>query len=115
MAILLWEPINTCRQAVLGTRKDGVLFELFLRPTCYRRGQHLLQIEVFGGPHHHDWGCFDAADQPMRYYHNEVCALLEAEAIAQVLWHDRYPTRLPPRHPTDPMVQQLLLAATAHA
>ncbi len=58
-------------------------------PTCYRRGPHKILIEVFGGPHHNKWGCFDDADQPVRYYHKSYIAKAEAETIAQVLMKDR--------------------------
>lgn len=64
-------------------------FSLERRPTCYRRGPWRLLVEVASGPGHTKWGCFDEADQPMRYYHNEECAKREAQSIADVLTADR--------------------------
>lgn len=78
------------QECVLGTQQDGVYFTLMHMPSCYRRGPYRLLVTVFGGPNHHKWGCFDADDQPMRWYHLKVNALEEAEALARVLWADRY-------------------------
>jgi hypothetical protein len=64
---------------------QGVRFSLSIHPTCYRRGMYRLLIEVFGGKYHHDWGCFDDADQPARNYHNHFVALVEADSIARIL------------------------------
>lgn len=77
-------------EAKLGREGDGVLFSLSYYPTCYRRGPWRLLVEVFDGPHHHEWGCFDEADQPMRNFHHRDNALGEAQAIADVLWKDRF-------------------------
>jgi len=71
---------------------DGARFEVVFQGTCYRRGPWKLLIEIAGGKHHHDWGCFgcfDEADQPMRYYHVEESWRAEAAAIAHVLVMDR--------------------------
>jgi hypothetical protein len=76
---------------VLGAENDGVLFTLGHYPTCYRRGPYRLIIEIPPGPHHHDWGCFDDQDQPMRWFHSKDNAKSESELIAQVLWRDRFP------------------------
>lgn len=76
--------------AILGTLQDGVRFSYSYRPTCYRRGPHCFLIEVLGGPHHHDWGCFDEADSPSRNYHDKQCGFDEMTRIAEVLWKDRY-------------------------
>lgn len=76
-------------EAQLGTAEDGATFRLEYYGTCYRRGRWRLMIEVHEGEHHHDWGCFDAADQPLRYFHDPSNALTEAEAIAAVLLADR--------------------------
>jgi hypothetical protein len=91
---LLWwksEEFPGLYEAVLGDFKggDGVRFSLEQRPSCYRRGQWKLLIEVCGGPNHFKWGCFDEADQPQRNYHIIGCALQEADAIAGVLEKDR--------------------------
>ena len=77
-------------EALLGTPADGVWFSLDHYPTCYRRGPWRLLIHVLPGEHHHAWGCFDEADQPMRYYHLRGNAISEANRIAAVLWRDRY-------------------------
>lgn len=66
---------------------DGVRFSLSMLPTCYRRGRHLLLIEL--ADRDHKWGGFDEQDQPMRYYHDLQHALGEAELIAEVLQKDR--------------------------
>jgi hypothetical protein len=87
--LLVWQHYDDYDEALLGTPNDGVRFELTYQATCYRRGRHKLLIEVCGSPAHHLWGCFDEADQPLRYYHYVANALLEAEAIAQVLQEDR--------------------------
>lgn len=68
---------------------DGVRFSHSVYPTCHRRGIHRLLIEVAEGDGHDLWGCFDDADQPMRWYHNENCMLCEAELIAEVLLRGR--------------------------
>ena len=68
---------------------DGVRFTLDYRATCYRRGPWHLIVEVARGVDHYKWGCFDAADQPERNYHSELCARVEAQAIADVLYRDR--------------------------
>jgi len=75
--------------AVLGNSEDGVVFAISSYPTCYRRGKWRLLITVYDGPHHHDWGCFDEADQPQRWYHDLNTAFAEAERIAKVLYEDR--------------------------
>lgn len=80
-----------CVETLLGNGEDGVLVTLDHRPTCYRRGPYRALIEVLGGKHHHDWGCFDEADQPERNYHGREAALSEIEAILDVLWKDRFP------------------------
>ena len=88
--LLKWEKRgNIWQDSRLGTKEDGVYFSLEYYPTCYRRGKWRLIVEVCSGPNHHKWGCFDSADQPMRYYHYEECAKKEAEALARVLWEDR--------------------------
>lgn len=69
---------------------DGVRFTLTHHPSCYRRGPWRLLVEVTEGRGHILWGCFDDADQPMRHYHSLSTATLEAQAIAHVLWNDRY-------------------------
>lgn len=78
------------RSALLGTHSDGVRFTIEHMPTCYRRGPYRLHIEVLLGEHHHQWGCFDAQDQPTRHYHKLEVALSEAQDIADVLWADRH-------------------------
>lgn len=80
--ILYWE-------ARIGKPGDGVGFQLGYYATCYRRGPWRLLIAVDMGDHHEQWGCFDAADQPMRYYHDPHNALGEAEKLAEVLLADR--------------------------
>jgi hypothetical protein len=67
---------------------DGVRFYLQIQQTCYRRGVFSLFIEV-ADEHHEKWGCFDEADQPMRYYHNYNCMFEEASSIAAVFLKDR--------------------------
>ena len=64
---------------------SGVTFTLECLPTCYRRGPWRLMVTVDHGPDHHRWGCFDDADQPMRYYHKLESAIAEADAIAHEL------------------------------
>lgn len=75
------------REAILQNPdgSPGVRFSLVHYRTCHRRGPWRLLIEVAGGPFHDRWGCFDEQDQPMRWYHNETCALQEAQSIATVL------------------------------
>lgn len=80
---------TSCWDATLGTPGDGVTFTLAYRETCYRRGRWLLQVRVHDGERHIDWGCFDAADQPERNYHDLQNAIAESEAIAAVLLADR--------------------------
>jgi len=102
---LRWQPVGRHEQAVLGdpVAGDGVTFYLEHRPTCYRRGAWRLIIEVASGPRHHDWGCFDEADQPERNYHSEAVARSEAQAIADVLLQDRLKRgELPPVQRFDP-------------
>lgn len=87
---LIWESVCIDYQdAILGDMSDGVQFTLSHHPTCYRRGPWRLLIEVLPGDHHHEWGCLDYQDQPMRYYHSEVNAKQEADLIAEVLLKDR--------------------------
>lgn len=93
--ILQWREIDNYLEAQLGTATDGVTFTLTHHPTCYRRGPWRLLVEVCSGRNHQKWGCFDAADQPMRYYHLKGNALSEAEAIAAVLWKDRHGAKFP--------------------
>lgn len=69
--------------------EDGVRFYLENIPTCYRRGPYKLLVRVAGGVRHTWWGCFDDADQPVRWYHEESVARSEAQRIADVLWTDR--------------------------
>ena len=78
-------------EAILGdfAGGDGVRFILEHLPTCYRCGPHKLLIEVAEGSDHEKWGCFDMADQPMRYYHLKENAKSEAQEIADVLMVDR--------------------------
>ena len=88
--LLTWKPeSNTAWVAMIGIPGDGVRFYLTLHPTCYRRGPWRLLVDVLGGERHHDWGCFDEADQPLRNYHDPERAKAEAEAIAKVLMADR--------------------------
>jgi hypothetical protein len=88
---LEWRKAPYCPEATIGDFDggDGVRFSLEHRPTCYRRGPWRLLVEVAHGPNHTKWGCFDEADQPERYYHNEDCAKREAQSIADVLAADR--------------------------
>lgn len=89
--ILEWKQISNYWEAELGDFKsDGVRFILMYYLICYRRGQWRLLIEICEGENHYKWGCFDAADQPLRYYHGIDCAKHEAQAIADVLWRDRF-------------------------
>ena len=87
---LHWEPVDNHFEAQLGAPEDGVSFCLTRHPTCHRRGPWRLLVEVCGGANHYLWGCFDEADQPMRWYHAKEAALSEADAIATVLWRDRH-------------------------
>jgi len=89
--ILSWRPVERHEEAVLGdfVRGDGVRFTLERYPMCYRRGEWKLLVEVASGPAHHLWGCFDEADQPVRWYHSRKNAFEEAAAIAWVLFKDR--------------------------
>lgn len=92
--LLVWKPcmvegVMAGCDALLGTERDGARFHLEYRASCYRRGKWNLMIDVLPGEHHHTWGCFDEADQPMRNYHDLGNALAEAEAIAAVLLADR--------------------------
>lgn len=84
-----WMGTPTHRTGWIGTPQDGVSFTLVYRPTCYRRGPFCLQIEVASGRYHDLWGCFDGADQPVRYFHKVERAVGEASDIAEVLWKDR--------------------------
>jgi hypothetical protein len=88
---LRWRSVGSYEEAYLGEYDygDGVRFTLEHRSTCYRRGPWRLLVEVAGGPMHHEWGCFDEADQPERNYHSESAARGEAQAIADVLLRDR--------------------------
>ncbi len=86
---LLWIKEDSYWLAWLGTGKDGVRFTASHHPTCHRRGPWRLLIDVAGGPHHNDWGCFDEADQPLRYFHDVGNLLGEAETIADVLLKER--------------------------
>jgi hypothetical protein len=88
-----WVPLDSRHrdhEALLGTPRDGVRFSLSVYPTCFRRGPYRLLIDVLPGPNHHKWGCFDAADQPLRWYHRLENVRSEAQAIALVLWEGRY-------------------------
>jgi len=89
--LLVWrrEGCENCWTSRLGVPGDCVDFFLSHQPTCYRRGPWRLLIEVCGGEHHFDWGCFDDADQPLRYFHDGRYAMQEAESIARVLKADR--------------------------
>jgi hypothetical protein len=94
---LHWNKLSSSgdyQEAILGTQRDGAYFTLLHMPTCYRRGPYRLLVSIFPGDHHHAWGCFDADDQPMRWYHSRETALAEAEAIARVLWADRHRPQL---------------------
>jgi hypothetical protein len=88
---LVWVRAEHHREAIIGdfAGGDGVRFTLQHMPTCYRRGPWKLLVEVAHGSMHKAWGCFDDADQPMRYYHYENSAIAEAQAIARVLVADR--------------------------
>ena len=92
---LEWKPVElphtdvNTREAFLGDKADGVHFSLQYCPTCYRRGAWRLLISVNGGIGHEKWGCFDAQDQPMRYYHLRESLTNEATEIAKVLIIDR--------------------------
>ena len=99
-AELIWEDKDSeggaaYHEAVLGDfygkkgEPDGVRFYWVFQATCYRRGQHLLLIDICGGTNHIKWGCFDAQDQPTRYYHRPEALIMEAQALATVLWKDR--------------------------
>lgn len=101
---LKWQPMDRSHrhhEALLGNLADGVRFSLCVYPTCYRRGPYRLLVEVLPGPRHHAWGCFDEADQPMRWYHHLEHAKHEAQAIAKVLWADRCRGLAPPA-PAEP-------------
>jgi hypothetical protein len=101
---LKWLPIDRSHrhhEALLGNLSDGVRFSLCVYPTCYRRGPYRLVVEILEGPHHHAWGCFDAADQPLRWYHHLEHAQHEAQAIAKVLWTDRCRGGLAPPDPAE--------------
>ena len=88
---LEWKQEGGYEEAIVGEfdAGDGVRFCLSHYPTCYRRGQWRLLIEVASGPKHELWGCFDEQDQPQRWYHSRGNALSEAQAIADVLVLDR--------------------------
>lgn len=75
--------------SIVGVPGDCVTFALTHSPTCYRRGPWKLHVEICEGERHHDWGCFDDQDQPIRWYHSEGVAKLEAASIATVLVTDR--------------------------
>ena len=86
---LVWRAYNGYEEATIGNWSiDGVRFCLSYNPTCYRRGQWRLLVEICGGVNHELWGCFDQQDQPMRYYHNCDCAKKEAQSLADVLVFD---------------------------
>lgn len=82
-----FEGTGSWRDAILKNPddSDGVRLSLAFQGTCHRRGRWKLLVEVLPGKDHHCWGCFDSADQPMRYYHDEGVALAEAQRIADVL------------------------------
>jgi hypothetical protein len=92
--LLSWKPVGQYREeeAILCDFNggDGVRFSLGFYPSCHRRGQWRLLVEVAGGEHHLEWGCFDDQDQPMRYYHRKENALDEAESIARALMEGRF-------------------------
>lgn len=97
---LAWVPKarfgSSYREAVL-TNPDasvGVRFSIVYQPTCYRRGQYKLLIEIMDGPYQFAWGRFDNQDQPLRYYHSDSHALAEAQMIADVLQIDLKPERV---------------------
>lgn len=104
---LTWTPLggveSGCEVALLGDYEggDGVRFYLQRVPTCYRRGPHKLLVDVARGKHHHLWGCFDDADQPMRWFHKEENLKGEAQEIARVLLTDRRRAESPRPTPTD--------------
>ncbi len=85
---LLWEDKPYGADAVMGGHKnrDGVRFTIEYVPTCYRRGQYKLLIEICGPLE--EWGCFDDQDQPMRYFHSVERLKGEADDIALVLAKD---------------------------
>ena len=85
---LEWKDTPDGPEAILGDFSDdnGVRFSINRMPTCYRRGQWRLLIEVEDRTH--TWGCFDEPDQPMRYYHSLERLKAEAQAIADVLVAD---------------------------
>ncbi len=91
---------NSMWTALLGSRDDGVSFLLSYQPTCYRRGRWRLLVTVLSIPE--AWGCFDCHDAPLRFYHHETCARGEAQAIADVLWQDRYGREEGPIHHETP-------------
>ena len=93
--ILRWIQKDNWREANLLNPDDtiGVRFSLMKYPSCHRRGPWRLLIEVASGNFHHCCGCFDEQDQPMRLYHNESCALQEAESLAAVLTAGFEPTK----------------------
>lgn len=88
--VVHWHDMGTWKSFRLGSPGDDVAFCLTHQPSCYRRGPYKLLIEVCSGENHHKWGCFDEQDQPVRYFHSEQNAKGEAEAIARVLWKDRW-------------------------
>lgn len=76
--------------AFIGEYGDHVMFSLTHYPTCHRRGQWRLIVDVCDwSPHHYDWGCFDSDDQPLRNFHSLFNAIEEAELIAAVLLKER--------------------------
>jgi hypothetical protein len=85
---LEWKETSDGPEAILGDfhDDDGVRFSLLHMPTCYRRGPWRLLVEVEDRTR--TWGCFDEQDQPMRWYHSELRAMEEAQAIADVLVED---------------------------
>jgi len=106
--LLIWARHDWGWEAVLGSPADGVTFTVVYLPTCYRRGRWVLQVRVHDGRHHEEWGCFDAADQPERYYHDPASLVAEAEAISAVLLADRLE-----RGPTEGWVPRAQTAADA--
>lgn len=88
---LSWQKKDGYQEAIVGDFEggDGLRLSLVHYPTNYRRGPWKLLIEIAGGPHHHDWGCFDYDDQPERFYHHYESAILEAQTIVEVLVRDR--------------------------
>ena len=85
---LEWKDAPYGADAVMGDHenRDGVHFTIEFVPTCYRRGQFKLLIEVLDKDR--TWGCFDEQDQPMRYFHSMDRLKGEADAIALVLAKD---------------------------